>query len=430
MSFPMRLLARTARLRAPPKTLSGNRSLKESDPAMWKLIAKESVRQFRGIELIASENFTSRAVLECLGSSPHNKYAEGYPGNRYYGGTEVVDEIENLTRSRALETFKLDPSKWGVNVQPLSGSPANFAAYTAVLKPHDRLMGLDLPCGGHLTHGFYTATRRVSASSIYFESMPYGLTADGFVDYESLESLARRFKPKMIICGGSAYPRDWDYERLRAICNSIGTESAPTLLLCDMSHTNGLIAADILRNPFEHCDMVTTTTHKTLRGPRGGMIFAKSSLMQAVNDAVFPCLQGGPHMHQIAAIGTALAEVQTPEFRAYSQRTVANAKRLADVLQGGGLRLSSGGTDTHILLVDLRPMGLTGSKVQKMLDAVAITANKNSVVGDKSAQTPGGVRLGTPAMTTRGCEEAEFEQIGQFVLEACGPQRACSCGGR
>lgn len=401
-------------------SLPGNKSLAEHDPELKTILDHELKRQVEGLELIASENFTSRSVLECLGSVATNKYAEGYPGARYYGGTEYVDEIETLCIKRALAAYRLDATQWGVNVQPYSGSPANFCAYSAILQPHDRLMGLDLPCGGHLTHGFYTAQRKVSASSIYFESLPYGLTEKGFVDYDALERSALVFKPKLIIAGGSAYPRDWDYARYRKICDAVGAR-----LLVDMAHFSGLVAAQEHNNPFEFADLVTTTTHKSLRGPRAGMIFfkkdaspdgkGKSPLEEKVNNAVFPMLQGGPHMHQIAGIATQLKEVASPEFVTYMKNVKANAKALADELMKLGYELASGGTDNHLMLLNLRPKKITGSKMEKLFDEISVTANKNSIVGDKSAVVPGGIRLGSPALTTRGFTEADFRKVAHFL---------------
>lgn len=408
---------------------SGNRPLSTVDPELSSLLLREKERQYSGIELIASENFTSRAVMEVLGSSLTNKYSEGLPGDRYYGGNEVIDEIELLVQKRALECFGLDDTAWGVNVQPYSGSTANFALYTGVLQPHDRIMGLDLPSGGHLTHGFYTAKKKISATSVYFESLPYQVDREtGYIDYDKLEEMACLFRPKLLICGASAYPRDFDYVRLRDIADKAGA-----WLMCDMAHISGLVAAGEISSPFELCDFVSSTTHKSLRGPRQGLIFYRKGNKigadgkptgelydweRKINQAVFPGCQGGPHNNNIGALGVALKEAMTPEFKLYIRQVKANAHVLGEELVTMGYKLVTGGTDNHLVLWDLRPNGLTGSKVQKLCDLVHITLNMNAVAGDKSALSPGGVRIGAPAMTSRGLVEEDFVRVAAFLDRA------------
>ena len=388
--------------------------LEQADPEIFDLIEKEKHRQWSGIELIASENFTSTACIECLGSVLTNKYSEGLPNARYYGGNEFIDQIEILAQQRALAAYHADPEVWACNVQPYSGSPANFAVYTALLQPGDRLMGLDLPSGGHLTHGFYTPKKKISASSIFFQSFPYKIdTTTGIINYEELENIARTFMPKMIIAGASAYPRDYDYARFRAICDEVGA-----LLLVDMAHFSGLVSSEILANPFEYADVVTTTTHKTMRSARGAIIFAKKQYIDAINQAVFPSLQGGPHNNNIAAIATQCKQLAEPVFKDYCRSVCANIKALGERLMSHGYTLVSNGTENHLVLWDLRPQGISGAKMQNMCDAVAITLNKNCVAGDKSAMNPGGVRIGAPAFTSRGASVEDFEQIAEFLHEA------------
>ncbi|KAJ2315236.1 Serine hydroxymethyltransferase, cytosolic [Coemansia sp. RSA 2611] len=406
-----------------------NQPLSEVDPQMFQIIEQEKARQRAGICLIPSENFTSRAVMDALGSVMQNKYSEGYPGARYYGGNEYIDASERLCQQRALETFGLDAERWGVNVQALSGAPANLYVYGALLRPHDRLMGLDLPHGGHLSHGFQTPTKRVSYSSVYFETMPYRCDeSTGLIDYDALERSAALFRPKIIVAGASAYARTIDYARMKQIAQGVGA-----YLMADMAHISGLVAAGILPSPFEHADIVTTTTHKSLRGPRGAMIFFRKGvrsvnkkgvetmydLERPINQSVFPGHQGGPHNHTIAALAVALRQAQGPEFKQYQEQVLANAQAFADAFNARDYSLVSGGTDTHLLLVNLlASKGVDGARVERVLELAKIAANKNTVPGDRSAMVPGGLRMGTPAMTTRGLKEADFAVIAGFVDRA------------
>lgn len=399
--------------------------IKQVDPAVHEIMQNEYKRQKSSIALIPSENFTSTSVLEALGSVMQNKYSEGYPGARYYGGNEFIDQAERLCQQRALEAYGLNPEEWGVNVQPHSGSPANFAAYTAVMEPKDRLMGLDLPHGGHLSHGFQTATKKISAVSIYFESFPYRLNEEtGVVNYDEMEMLARRYMPKVLIGGASAYSRHWDTARMRKLADEIGAT-----FLFDMAHISGLVAAGVHPSPFEDAHIVTTTTHKSLRGPRGAMIFYRKGvksvdkkgkpkmydLESRINQAVFPGHQGGPHNHTITALAVALGHAKSAEFKVYQQKVISNMAALATSLTDLGYTIVSGGTDNHLALIDLRPKKVGGAQCERVLELGSIALNKNTVPGDKSALVPGGMRLGTPALTTRGFEESDMQTVAQFI---------------
>ncbi|KAI8369504.1 serine hydroxymethyltransferase-domain-containing protein [Radiomyces spectabilis] len=405
-----------------------NDRLKQTDPEMFDIIENEKKRQRESVCLIPSENFTSRAVMDALGSVMQNKYSEGYPGARYYGGNEFIDMSEKLCQQRALEAFNLDPSEWGVNVQPLSGAPANLYVYGAIMKPHDRLMGLDLPHGGHLSHGFQTPTKKISAVSSYFESLPYRLDeSTGQIDYDALEKNALLYRPKVIVAGASAYARNIDYDRMKKIADKAGA-----YLMADIAHISGLVAADVLPGPFQHADIVTTTTHKSLRGPRGAMIFFRKGvrsvdkkgketyydLENAINQSVFPGHQGGPHNHTIGALAVALKQVKSPLFKAYQQQVLENNKAFAQAFLDLKYELVSGGTDNHLLLVNLKPKGVDGARVERILELVNIAANKNTVPGDKSALIPGGLRIGTPAMTSRGLDANDFKKVAHFIDRA------------
>ena len=378
-------------------------NLKKYDPEIYRWVMEELKRQRNTLELIASENFTSPAVLEAQGSILTNKYAEGYPGKRYYGGCEYVDEVENIARQRALSLFGADHA----NVQPHSGSQANMAVYMAVLKPGDVVLGMNLAHGGHLTHGSW-----VNFSGMLYHFIPYGVNPDTeIIDYDSIESLSIEHKPKLIVAGASAYPRFIDFERLKMISKRVGA-----LLMVDMAHIAGLVAAGVHPNPIPYADFVTTTTHKTLRGPRGGMIFCRGDFAGAIDKAIFPGIQGGPLLHVIAAKAVALKEAQTVDFQNYQKQTVKNAAALANALHQKKFRLVSNGTDNHLILIDLRNQGISGKEAEKLLDQVGITVNKNVIPFDPEKPTvTSGIRIGTPSCTTRGMKEEEMTRIAGFI---------------
>jgi glycine hydroxymethyltransferase len=381
-------------------------SLSVADPEIADAIAREAVRQHDGLEMIASENFVSRAVLEAASTVFTNKYAEGYPGKRYYGGCEIADEVENIARDRAKRIFGAEHA----NVQPHSGSQANAAAYMTLINPGETVLGLDLAHGGHLTHG-----HKLNFSGKLYRIVGYQVRKDSeTVDYDELQAIAERERPRVIVGGGSAYPRLWDFERMRAIADAVGA-----YLMVDMAHFAGLVAGGVHPSPVPYAHIVTTTTHKTLRGPRAGMVLCKGEFAQALDRSVFPGQQGGPLMHVIAAKAVAFREALQPEFRTYAAQTVANARALADALAGEGFRIVSGGTDTHLLLVDVFAKGILGSEAEAALGKAGITVNKNAIPYDTNPPLkPSGVRFGTPALTTRGMKEADMAQIATWIGEA------------
>jgi len=387
-------------------TLRHAASLRDADPVIAGLVDQELARQRHGLELIASENFASRAVIDAIGTPLTNKYAEGYPGKRYYGGCEVVDEVERLAIDRAIQLFGADHA----NVQPHAGAQANFAAFMAVLPPGGSLLGMSLPHGGHLSHG-----HSVNHSGAIWKATHYGVDpATGRIDYDQVRDQARADRPQLIVCGGSAYARIIDFAVFRSIADEVGAT-----LLVDMSHFAGLVAGGVHPSPVPHAQVVTTTTHKTLRGPRGGLILCTADLAKAMDRSVFPGTQGGPLEHVIAAKAVAFGEALTADFRAYAHRVVANAKRLAAALADRGFAIVSGGTDTHLMLVDLRAKGITGKAAEAILGQAGLTVNKNTIPDDPASPfVTSGIRLGTPALTTRGMGLAEMDRIAALIDRA------------
>lgn len=379
--------------------------LQKSDPEIWAAIQHEQVRQKEGLELIASENYTSAAVLEAAGTVLTNKYAEGYPERRYYGGCENVDTIEELARDRACELFGAEHA----NVQPHAGSQANMAVYLSVLQPGDTYLAMNLAMGGHLTHG-----SPVNFSGKLYKVVPYGVREDDHrIDFDQVAQLAREHRPKLIVAGASAYPREIDHAKFAEIAREVGA-----LLMVDMAHYAGLVAGGVHNSPVPHADFVTSTSHKTLRGPRSGFILCREQHAQAIDKSIFPGMQGGPLCHIIAAKAVCFAEALRPDFKTYAQQIVANAKILAETLLKGGIRLASGGTDNHLMLCDMTTVGLTGKIAEQALDRAGITVNKNMIPYDqRKPMDPSGIRIGTAAMTTRGLKEAEMKKVGDWILE-------------
>lgn len=380
------------------------------DKKIENLIRKESKRQKEMINLIASENFVSNDVLEALGSVFTNKYAEGYPGKRYYAGCEFIDEVENLAKERALKIFKLSSKSWSVNVQPYSGSPANLAVYLAFLKPGETIMGMSLPAGGHLTHG-----AKVSASGKLWRAVHYGVDRKTErINYNDVLRLAKKERPNLIIAGWSAYSRIIDFKKFRKIADACGA-----ILMVDMSHFAGLVAGGVHPSPFPYADIVTTTTHKTLRGPRAALIFSRNKFSKEIDRAVFPGVQGGPHVNAIAAVAVALEEASRPKFKKYVKQVVKNARTLSSELKKLGWRIISGGTDTHLFSVDTMSRGMSGGQAEKLLEKAGILVNKESLPFDeRSPQDPSGIRIGTPAVTTRGMKEKDMKKIARLISKA------------
>jgi glycine hydroxymethyltransferase len=394
----------------------------EQDKELYDLIQQEEQRQYEGIELIASENFTSKGVRECLGSCLTNKYSEGYPGKRYYGGNQFIDQIENLCMKRALEAFHLDSDKWGCNVQAYSGSIANLAVLVGLCRPNDRIMGLKLSHGGHLTHGYNKGSfgggslNFTTFSGSNYKSEPYEVDKDGFIDYDALEKRVQNNGIKLIICGGSAYSRDIDYKRFRRIADICGA-----ILMADISHINAFIATGLMNDPFEYCDIVTTTTHKSLRGPRSAIIFYRTFFDihgNLINKAIFPGIQGGPHQNQIAAVAYQLREVMTDEFKQYAKQVLLNAKELCNELIKLDYQIITGGTDSHLMLINLKNKGINGSRAEKILESINISVNRNTIPQDTSSFSPSGIRIGTCAVTTRGLKEEHMKDVANFIDRA------------